>query len=135
MSYRKFAILKDLPIDRKRLRSQTNYLKVATPARPFRARTLGYKNTNTMIVVQARVQRGGIAPSIPTRGRHPSNLGRVRSRSLPLSRILGQRVARRFLSHDILCYYPLAKDGQYWYYQYILHRKNLCKKPQSWIFR
>ena len=136
MSLRNFNILKDLPVNKTKLRSQKNYLRVNIPCRPWKARILGYKNTGKMIVVQARISKGGVKPPAPKGGRSPGNLGRVRSRDLPKSKILAQRVCKKYkASHNLLNYYLLSKDGQNYYYEFILYDRTLGIRPKSWIFR
>ena len=123
------------------LRSAKNYLRVEYPGRPFRARTLGYKRAKHLIIVRAKIRRGGALVPMPRAGRNPKNLGRVRSRGISKEKIMAQRVARRYPSMNVMNYYPLTKDGKYAYYQVILYnpakigREKIPVRPSSWAYR
>ena len=139
---RNFKILDQiLPRNSCDYRHQSNYSRIRVPSRPHRARTLGYKNKNHMILVRARIRRGGTAPMIPDKSRTPSNIGKHRTRDIPLSKILAQRVSRKYPTLRVLNYYPIQKDGKYLYYQYIMYDPVQigpvpgANRPKGWVFR
>ena len=145
---RNYKILEEnLSVMIPQLRSQENYKKVEKPTRPFRARTLGYKCKPYMTLIRAKIQRGGIEPQVPSKGRSPSNIARHKSRKISLLKILAQRVSRRHRNLNLLNYYPIAKDGIYLYAEFIFYQPKMfkdqlktdkeknCLRPKTWIFR
>lgn len=111
-----------------RLRSQKNYLKRDYPSRPARARSLGYKSSKDVFLVQARIGRGGVNTYVGKKGRSPGNKVTRNSRNIALSEILKERVNKKFKPARVAAYYYLDKDGKNYYYEYILVNRTKSKK-------
>lgn len=91
------------------------------PTNPDRARSLGYKAKQGVVVVRARVRRGGRRKKRPALGRRPKRMGvkkLVPKRSIKL--MAEGRVDRRYPNLEVLNSYPSGADGQYRYYEVIL---------------
>src|ERR1044071_9764210 len=65
--------------------------KVSRPSRPDRARRLGYKAKQGIIVVRVRVGRGGMRKQRPVSGRRPKHFGVVRIKQGTNMRQIGGR--------------------------------------------
>lgn len=99
--------------------------KVSRPSRPDRARRLGYKAKQGIIVVRVRVGRGGMRKQRPVSGRRPKHFGVVRIKQGTNMREIGERrVSEKFPNLEVLGSYYLHKDGRYLWYEVILADPN-----------
>lgn len=95
--------------------------KLSRPSRPDRARRLGYKAKQGIIVVRIRVGRGGMRKQRPVSGRRPKHFGVVRIKQGTNMRKVGERrVSEKFPNLEVLGSYYLHKDGRYLWYEVIL---------------
>jgi len=118
-------------------RKQSAVEKLEKPTRLDRARSLGYKAKNGIIVARVRVLRGG-------RQRHRTNKGR-RSKRHTIRKVVKmsyrwvaeQRAQKKFPNLEVLNSYYLAKDGKHYFYEVILidYSKPEIKSDKSlkWI--
>jgi len=96
-------------------------VRVEKPTRLDRARALGYKAKQGVVVVRARVRKGGRRKPRPSRGRRPKRMGVrkiVPKKSIRL--IAEERAARRYPNLEVLNSYPLGDDGQHRYFEVIM---------------
>jgi len=96
-------------------------VRVEKPTRLDRARALGYKAKQGVVIVRARVRKGGRRKSRPSRGRRPKRMGVrkiVPKKSIQL--IAEERAARRYPNLEVLNSYPLGDDGQHRYFEVIM---------------
>lgn len=96
-------------------------VRVEKPTRLDRARALGYKAKQGVVVVRARVRKGGRRKQRPHRGRRPKRMGVrkiVPKKSIQL--IAEERAARRYPNLEVLNSYPLGDDGQHRYFEVIM---------------
>jgi len=99
--------------------------KVSRPSRPDRARRVGYKAKQGIIVVRVRVGRGGMRKQRPVSGRRPKHFGVVRIKQGTNMRKIGERrVSEKFPNLEVLGSYYLHKDGRYLWYEVILADPN-----------
>ena len=112
--------------------------RVERPSKPDRARSLGYKAKQGVIVVRARVRRGGRRKKRPSLGRRPKRMAvskLVPKKSIQL--IAEERAARKYPNLEVLNSYPLGADGRYHYYEVIMLDPNhpaIKKDPDySWV--
>src|ERR671932_2024903 len=88
--------------------------KISRPSRLDRARRLGYKAKQGIIVVRARVGRGGMRKQRPVAGRRPKHLGVTRiKQSISMRKVAQRRVEEKFPNMEALGSYYLYKDGNY----------------------
>ncbi len=95
--------------------------RIERPSRLDRARKLGYKGKQGIILVRARVGRGGMRKQRPVAGRRPKHLGVVHiKQGISMKQVAERRVLKRFPNMESLGSYYLHKDGQYFWYEVIL---------------
>ncbi len=101
-------------------RSEPPVTRVAKPTNVARARKLGYKAKEGLIVVRARV-RGGRKKRVKAGGgRKPSKSGRFFSRVKSLQSIAEDRAARRFSNCEVLNSYFVGNSGTDSFYEVLL---------------
>ncbi len=102
------------------LRRQPSIVRVK-PARPDKARMLGYKAKTGFIVVRVRIKKGGRKRRQVHGGRKPSKSGiRKFSPTKSLRLICEERANRKFPNLEVLNSYFLADDGKYKWYEVIM---------------
>lgn len=95
--------------------------KINRPSRLDRARRLGYKAKQGIIVVRIRVGRGGMRKQRPVSGRRPKHLGVVHiKQGTNMRKVAESRVSEKFPNLEVLGSYYLHKDGRYLWYEVIL---------------
>lgn len=109
---------------RQRIREWRHGPAVARIERPTnlkRARALGYKAKQGIVVVWTRVRKGGRRKARPSRGRKPKRMGVskiVPKKSLQL--IAEERAARKYSNLEVLNSYPVGSDGVREYFEIIM---------------
>jgi large subunit ribosomal protein L15e len=99
--------------------------KIQRPSRLDRAHRLGYKAKQGIIVVRARVGRGGMRKQRPVAGRRPKHLGVVHiKQGTSMRKVAERRVNEKFPNLEVLGSYYLHKDGMYYWYEVILADSN-----------
>ena len=96
-------------------------VRVEKPTRLDRARVLGYKAKQGVVVVRARVRKGGRRKVRPWRGRRPKRMGvrkLVPKKSIQF--MAEERVARKYPNLEVLNSYPLGSDGTREYFEVIM---------------
>lgn len=96
-------------------------VRVDSPSRPDRARSLGYKAKQGIIIVRVRVRKGGRRKERPSSGRRPKRMGvsgYAPAKSLRL--IAEERAARKYPNMEVLNSYYVAEDGVYKWYEVIM---------------
>ncbi len=113
-------------------------VRVERPTRLDRARALGYKAKQGVVVVRARVRKGGRRKVRPRRGRRPKRMGVrkfVPKKSIQL--IAEERAARKYPNLEVLNSYPLGPDGTHEYFEVIMLDPNhpaILSDPQlGWV--
>ena len=96
-------------------------VRVPKPTMLDRAHALGYKAKQGVIVVRARVRKGGRRKARPSRGRRPKRMGVLKlvpKKSIRL--IAEERAARKYPNLQVLNSYPLGSDGRHEYFEVIM---------------
>ena len=102
-------------------RREESIHRIARPSRLDRARILGYKAKQGIIVVRSRVGRGGMRKQRPVSGRRPKHLGVVHiKQSTNMRKVAERRVGEKYPNLEVLGSYYLHKDGKYIWYEIIL---------------
>jgi large subunit ribosomal protein L15e len=102
-------------------RKQNALVRVDKPSRIQRARRIGYKAKQGIVVVRMRVGRGNMRKKRPVAGRRPKHLGVLRIKpALSMQRVAERRVLERFPNMNLLGSYYLHQDGLYLWYEIIL---------------
>ncbi len=126
---------------RKRLiewRRQPTVVRIEKPTRLDRARSLGYKAKQGIVVVRVRVRKGGLNRPRPNKGRRPKRMGVYGYAPAKSTRLIAEeRAARKYPNMEVLNSYYVAEDGEYKWYEVILvdpHHPAVCKdKDLGWI--
>ena len=102
-------------------RKQNAATRVDKPSRLLRARRLGYKAKQGIIVIRMRVGTGGMRKQRPRGGRRPKHLGVTRIKADDsMKKVAQRRVLERYPNMKLLGSYFLYKDGMYYWYEVIL---------------
>lgn len=112
--------------------------RVERPTKLARARALGYKAKQGIIIARTRVRKGGRRKVRPWRGRRPKRMGvkkLVPKKSIQL--IAEERVARKYPNLEVLNSYHLISGGTHEYFEIIMldpHHPAIQSDPQlRWI--
>lgn len=101
-------------------RRQNPIERVEKPTNVARARELGYKAKQGVVVVRARVPRGRRKRPRPDLGRKPSKYGMFFSPKKSLQVIAEERAARHYPNCEVLNSYWVGEDGSSKYFEVIL---------------
>lgn len=95
--------------------------RIPRPSRLDRARRLGYKAKQGILIVRARVGRGGMRKQRPVSGRRPKHFGVVHiKQGVSMRQVAEHRVNEKYPNLEVLGSYYLYKDGKYLWYEVIL---------------
>lgn len=119
-------------------REGESFVRVDKPLRLDRARALGYKAKQGVVVVRARVRRGGLRKKRFDGGRVPSKMGVSKITMKQNTQVIGeQRAAKRFPNLEVLNSYWIGEDGKHHYFEVIMvdpfHPSIRSDKDLSWI--
>ena len=102
-------------------RRQNAMLRIDRPSRLLRARRLGYKAKEGIIVDRMRVGMGGMRKQRPRGGRRPKHLGVTRIKAdINMQQVAENRTLEKYANMKLLGSYFLYKDGHYIWYEIIL---------------
>ena len=102
-------------------RKQNAIVRIEKPSRIQRARRLGYKAKQGIIVIRMRVGTGGMRKQRPTGGRRPKHLGVTRIKAdVNMKTVAERRVLERYPNMKLLGSYFIYKDGMHYWYEVIL---------------
>lgn len=119
-------------------RAGDSFVRVEKPLRLDRARALGYKAKQGVVMVRARVRRGGLNKVRPVQGRVPSKMGvnKITMRQ-NIQAIAEIRASKHFPNMEVLNSYWVGEDGKNLYYEVIMvdpyHPVIRSDKDLSWI--
>ena len=102
-------------------RRQNAITRIDKPSRIARAKRLGYKAKQGIIVVRMRVGAGGMRKQRPRGGRRPKHLGVTRIKAdVSMKQVAERRVLERYPNMKLLGSYFLYKDGKHYWFEIIL---------------
>lgn len=102
-------------------RKEPAVIRLERPTRLDRARSLGYKAKHGIIVVRAKVRRGGRRKTRPKHGRKSKGMAVHKiTPGKSLQRIAEERTARKYPNMEVLNSYWVAEDGKRKWYEIIL---------------
>jgi large subunit ribosomal protein L15e len=119
-------------------RREAAIVRVEHPTRLDRARQLGYKAKQGIVIARIRVRRGGLRKRAIRGGRRPRRKGILRiTMKKSIQRIGEERVATHYPNLEVLNSYWVGSDGKHQYFETILvdpHHPAILADPQlSWI--
>jgi len=102
-------------------RNQNAVTRVEKPSRIARARRLGYKAKQGIIVIRMRVGTGGMRKQRPRGGRRPKHLGVTKIKAdVSMKQVAERRILQRYPNMKLLGSYFLYKDGMHYWFEVIL---------------
>jgi len=102
-------------------RKQNALTRIDKPSRIARARRLGYKAKQGIVVIRMRVGTGGMRKQRPRAGRRPKHLGVTRIKAdVSMRKVSERRVLERYPNMKLLGSYFLYKDGMHYWFEIIL---------------
>jgi len=102
-------------------RKQNAVTRIEKPSRIQRARRLGYKAKQGIIVIRMRVGTGGMRRKRPRSGRRPKHLGVTRIKAdVSMKQVAENRVLERYRNMKLLGSYFVYKDGMHYWFEVIL---------------
>ena len=102
-------------------RKENAIIRILKPSRISRARRLGYKAKQGIVVIRMRVGTGGMRKQRPRGGRRPKHLGVTRIKAaVSMKQVAERRVLERYRNMKLLGSYFLYKDGMHYWYEVIL---------------
>jgi large subunit ribosomal protein L15e len=102
-------------------RREGSVVRVEHPTRIDRARSLGYKAKQGIVVARVKVRRGGRRKSRYVRGRRTARMGMRRiTGGKSLQRMAEERASRKFPNMEALNSYWVGQDGRYRWYEVIM---------------
>jgi large subunit ribosomal protein L15e len=101
-------------------RRQPVTVRIERPTRLDRARSLGYRAKQGIIIVRQRVIRGGHKRPQIKGGRTSKNQRQRMALRMNYQTIAEQRAAKKYKNCEVLNSYEVAKDGQHYWYEIIL---------------
>jgi large subunit ribosomal protein L15e len=119
-------------------KEKKSIVEVDNPTNLARARELGYKAKQGIVVVRVRVRKGSGLHKRPTGGRRPKRMGfKKLTRRISTQGIGEQRVAKKYPNMEVLNSYKVGEDGKNHYFEVILvdpHAPTIKKdKDLKWI--
>ncbi|HTY15308.1 MAG TPA: 50S ribosomal protein L15e [Methanoregulaceae archaeon] len=119
-------------------RREGSVVRIEHPTRIDRARTLGFKAKQGIIVVRVTVRRGGRRRARYVRARRTARMGVNRiTAGKSIKRIAEERASKRYPNMEVLNSYWVGQDGRHKWYEVILvdghHPSILADKNLSWI--
>jgi len=102
-------------------RKENAVTRIEKPSRIQKARRLGYKAKQGIIVIRMRVGTGGMRRQRPRGGRRPKHLGVTRIKAdVSMKEVSERRVLERYPNMKLLGSYYLYKDGMHYWHEVIL---------------
>ena len=102
-------------------RNENAVTRVEKPSRIARARRLGYKAKQGIVVIRMRVGTGGMRKQRPRGGRRPKHLGVTKIKAdVSMKQVAERRVLERYPNMKLLGSYFLYKDGMHYWFEVVL---------------
>jgi large subunit ribosomal protein L15e len=116
------AGLGDLLMQRKiAWRKEPPVIRIEHPTRPDKAAQYGYRAKQGIIVVRAKVRRGGLRKKRPSRGRKPAGMAiHSITAAKSIQRMAEERVQKHFVNLQVLASYWVMDDGRQKWYEVIM---------------
>jgi large subunit ribosomal protein L15e len=111
-------------------------VRINRPTRLDRAKALGYKAKQGIVVIRIKISRGGMRQKRPTSGRRPKHLGTLKIKGHFSSQDTAERRAKeKFPNTELLGSYPVYQDGRFIWYEVILADSNHPSLKASYEIR
>lgn len=118
-------------------RGENTTVRIERPTRLDRARELGYKSKEGVVVARTKVKKGTRKRKKVSGGRRPSRSGTKYTRDKSKQKIAEERTTKKFPNLRVLNSYWVGEDGKHKWFEVILvdPEKEAIKKDDdlSWI--
>ena len=116
-------------------RQDNAVVKADYPTKLTRARALGYKSKQGVIIARVRLIRGGRQRPNISKGRRSKHARQVKILAKSYQVVAEERAARKYKNMEVINSYYVAKDGRYYWYEVILADpvKLVKDKDLNWI--
>jgi large subunit ribosomal protein L15e len=119
-------------------RREKNFSRIERPTRLDRARALGYKAKQGIIMVRGRVRKGGLHKRFGYKGRRSKREGMKKiTMGKSIKRIAEERAAKRFPNMEVLNSYWVGEDGKNVWFEIIMvdkhHPSVMADKNLNWL--
>lgn len=118
-------------------RRETSVNRVERPTRLDRARALGYKSKQGIIIARVRSIRGGKRNPRIMKGRDSGNLSTKITQAKNYQWICEEKAQKRFPNLEVLNSYWVGQDEKYYWYEVILidvyHPQIMADKDLNWV--
>lgn len=118
-------------------RREPSTIRIERPTRLDRARSLGYRAKQGIIIIRQRVMKGGRMRENDMGGRRPKTQRKKKIVNKNYQQIIEERVNKRFVNLEVLNSYKVGEDGKYYWYEVIMvdpyHPQILADKQLGWI--
>ena len=118
-------------------RREDSTVRIKRPTRLDRARSLGYRAKQGILVVRQRVQRGGRQREKIRHGRRSKHFGQRKIVDKNYQQVSEERASKKYPNCEVLNSYYVGKDGNYYWHEVILvdkaHPQILADKTLNWI--
>jgi large subunit ribosomal protein L15e len=105
-------------------RKETAFTRIDKPSRIQRARRIGYKAKQGIVVIRTRVGTGGMRRKRPVAGRRQKHLGVNRMKAdVNMQQVAEKRTQEKYKNLKLLGSYFLYKDGFHYWFEVILADK------------
>ena len=102
-------------------RKENAFTRIDRPSRIQRARRLGYKAKQGMVVIRTRVGTGGMRKQRPVAGRRQKHLGVLHIKAdVNMQQVAEKRTQEKYKNLKLLGSYFLYKDGFHYWFEVIL---------------
>lgn len=112
-------------------------LRIEHPTRLDRARAIGYKAKQGVLIVRQRVPKGGHTREKPSGGRRSKNTRRTRALRKNYQLIAEERAIKKFPNCEVLNSYYVANDGKNTWFEVVMidpnHPAVIADKELNWI--
>ncbi len=103
-----------------KFRKEGTVVRINRPTRIDRARALGYRPKQGMVVARVMIKKGRRKRPKPAGGRRPKTSGRFYSLDKSKQVVAEEKAARKFPNLRVLNSYWVAQDGQHKWFECIL---------------
>ena len=119
-------------------RKQRTITRIEKPTRLDKARKLGYKAKQGIVIARVRVRRGGLRKQRPKAGRRPKRMGVLKFKPAKSLRLIAEeRTAKKFPNLQVLNSYWVGEDGRSKWFEVIMvdpnHPAIKADKDLNWI--
>jgi len=101
-------------------RKEPATIRIERPTRLDRARALGYKPKQGIILIRQRVERGGRQREKIRSGRKTRNFRRYKVLDMNYQTVAEQRAVEKYPNCEVLNSYYVGEDGEHYWYEVIL---------------